>query len=199
VGREFAGHHTHRRPNRHASGLGGRKARWIFVGAAALLVLITVIAAVVMRPSHPSTSASGQSVLPFIGLYQSQGLAVDSTGAIYVADFNNLLKLAAWSNKQMVLPFAGLNYSEGVAVDAQGGVYVADRANNRVVRLKAGSSGHDELPFTGGDAGQRRVCVCRRPRQQQGGTAGGEGVTRCSRSPRTAAPRYPERRRTTGQ
>jgi serine/threonine-protein kinase len=94
--------------------------------------------------------SSTPTVLPFNGLYQPQGLAVDGSGAVYVADFNNrVVKLAAGSNSQTVLPFAGLNYPEGVAVDAQGNVYVADRGNNRVLKLAAGSNSATALPFTG--------------------------------------------------
>ena len=101
---------------------------------------------VVELPAGSSTP----TVLPFSGLYQPQGLAVDSAGAVYVADFNNrVVKLAAGSNNQTVLPFAGLNYPEGVAVDGQGNVYVADRGNNRVLKLAAGSTNQTVLPFTG--------------------------------------------------
>ncbi|MGC2654216.1 MAG: serine/threonine-protein kinase PknD [Mycobacterium sp.] len=90
------------------------------------------------------------TVLPFNGLYQPQGLAVDDTGAVYAADFNNrVVKLAPGSGNQTVLPFTGLSYPEGVAVDAQGSVYVADRGNNRVVKLAVGSSTPTDLPFTG--------------------------------------------------
>ncbi|WP_264034416.1 serine/threonine-protein kinase [Mycobacterium interjectum] len=69
------------------------------------------------------------TVLPFSGLYQPQGLAVDNAGAVYVADFDNrVVKLTAGSTSQTVLPFTGLNYPEGVAVDGQGDVYVATGA-----------------------------------------------------------------------
>ncbi len=89
-------------------------------------------------------------VLPFTGLYEPQGVAVDSNATVYVTDFNNrVVKLAAGSNALTVLPFTGLNYPEGVAVDSSGGVYVADRGNNRVVKLAAGSSVPTVLPFTG--------------------------------------------------
>jgi serine/threonine protein kinase, bacterial len=170
----------------------------ILVGAAALLVIVAVGVAgyLVTRGPRPSTSASGQTVLPFSGidfslspggvaldsagsvyvtsedmfgrvvklaagssaptvlpfsgLYQPQGLAVDTNGAVYVADFNNrVVKLAAGANTQTVLPFTGLNYPEGVAVDAAGNVYVADRGNNRVVKLDVGSNTQRDLPFTG--------------------------------------------------
>jgi serine/threonine-protein kinase len=94
--------------------------------------------------------SSSPTVLPFSGLYQPQGLAVDSAGTVYVADFNNrVVKLAAGSNTQAVLPFSGLNYPEGVAVDGQGNVYVADRGNSRVLKLAAGSTAQTVLPFSG--------------------------------------------------
>jgi len=97
------------------------------------------------------TPGSGApTVLPFDGLYQPQGLAIDGADTVYVADFDNrVVALAAGSNKQTVLPFTGLNYPEGVAVDAQGSVYVADRGNSRVVKLAAGATTQTVLRFTG--------------------------------------------------
>jgi hypothetical protein len=49
---------------------------------------------------------------------------------------------------QTVLPFTGLA-PEGVAVDTAGNIYVADGANNRVLKLAAGSSIQTALPFAG--------------------------------------------------
>jgi serine/threonine-protein kinase len=101
---------------------------------------------VVELPAGSSTP----TVLPFSGLYQPQGLAVDNAGAVYVADFNNrVIKLAAGSNNQTVLGFTGLNYPEGVAVDGQGDVYVVDRGNSRVLKLAPGSNTQTVLSFTG--------------------------------------------------
>lgn len=89
-------------------------------------------------------------VLPFTGLYQPQGLAVDANGTVYVADFNNrVLKLDPGSGTPTVLPFNGLNFPQGIAVDAVGNVYVADRGNNRVVKLDVRSNTQSDLPFTG--------------------------------------------------
>lgn len=97
-----------------------------------------------------SPGSNATTVLPFHGLYQPQGLAVDGAGTVYVADFNNrVVSIAAGSNDQKELPFTGLSYPEGVAVDGQGAVYVADRGNSRVVKLAAGAKTQTELPFTG--------------------------------------------------
>ncbi|MCV6987081.1 protein kinase [Mycobacterium shinjukuense] len=94
--------------------------------------------------------SSTPTVKPFTGLYEPQGVAVDSSGKIYVTDFNNrVVALAAGSNNQVELPFQGLNYPEGIAVDTQGNVYVADRGNNRVVKVEAGASTQTVLPFNG--------------------------------------------------
>ncbi|MGV0626476.1 serine/threonine-protein kinase PknD [Mycolicibacter minnesotensis] len=89
-------------------------------------------------------------LLPFTGLYEPQGVAVDRAGAVYVTDFNNrVVKLDPDSLRQSELPFTGLNYPEGLAVDNDGSVYVADRGNNRVVKLPAGSDAQVVLPFAG--------------------------------------------------
>jgi serine/threonine-protein kinase len=97
-----------------------------------------------------TSGSNATTVLPFNGLYEPQGLAVDGAGTVYVADFNNrVISMAAGSNSQKELPFTGLNYPEGVAVDSQGAVYVADRGNSRVVKLAAGSNTQTVLPFNG--------------------------------------------------
>lgn len=97
-----------------------------------------------------TTGSDATTVLPFNGLYQPQGLAVDGAGTVYVADFNNrVISMAAGSNSQKELPFTGLSYPEGVAIDSQGAVYVADRGNSRVVKLAAGSNTQTVLPFNG--------------------------------------------------
>lgn len=97
-----------------------------------------------------ASGSPNPTVLPFSGLYQPQGLAVDADGTVYVADFNNrVVKLAAGSNTQSVLPFTGLAYPQGVGVDAAGNIYVADRGNDRVVKLDAKSNTQADLPFTG--------------------------------------------------
>jgi serine/threonine-protein kinase len=93
--------------------------------------------------------SSTPTVLPFTGLYEPQGVAVDSAGTVYVSDFNNrVVKLTVGSNSQTELPLTGLTYPEGVTVDIRGNVYVADRGNDRVVKFDAGSDTQTVLPFT---------------------------------------------------
>ena len=67
-------------------------------------------------------------MLPFTGLNDPRGVAVDTAGDLYVTDSGNkwVLKLAAGSATQSVLPFTGLNGPDGVAVDAAGDLYVTD-------------------------------------------------------------------------
>ncbi|WP_293003950.1 serine/threonine-protein kinase PknD [Mycobacterium sp.] len=97
-----------------------------------------------------ASGSQAPAVLPFTGLYQPQGLAVDANGTVYVADFNNrVVKLAAGLQTPSELPITGLNFPQGVAVDAAGNVYVADRGNNRVVKLDMKSNTQTDLPFTG--------------------------------------------------
>jgi serine/threonine-protein kinase len=88
--------------------------------------------------------------LSFTGLNGPSDVAVDITGTVYVADFDNnrVLKLPAGSNTQVELPFAGLSDPEGLAVDTAGNVYVADYGNDRVLKLPGGSNIPIELPFT---------------------------------------------------
>jgi serine/threonine protein kinase len=102
-------------------------------------------------PTGQPAPASGQTVLPFTGLNRPDGVAVDTTGNLYVTDSKNnrVVELAAGSATQAVLPFTGLNHPDGVAVDTAGNLYVTDSANNRVVKLPAGSSTPAVLPFTG--------------------------------------------------
>jgi serine/threonine-protein kinase len=83
-----------------------------------------------------------QTVLPFTGLHNPGGVAVDSTGNLFVTDNGNsrVLKLAAGSSTQAVLPFSGLHWPHGVAVDTAGNLYVTDTGNNRVLKLGLGKA-----------------------------------------------------------
>ncbi len=90
--------------------------------------------------------------LPFTGLNEPHGVAVDGAGNLYVTDRGRqVVKLAAGSSTQSVMPFTGLDLPSGVAVDVAGNLYVADAGivNGRVVKLATDSGTQTVLPFTG--------------------------------------------------
>ncbi|MDT5350607.1 MAG: serine/threonine protein kinase, bacterial, partial [Mycobacterium sp.] len=144
-----------------------RHRRWLRVGIPAALLAVVVFAAIVITSQlygksngpqstqattqHHEPTYGPQVTLPFTGLDSPWGVAVDSAGAVYVADAgdNRVLKLAAGSATQSVLPFTGLQGLMGVAVDSAGNVYATDNSSNRVLKLAAGSSTPTVLPFTG--------------------------------------------------
>ncbi|MGW4356086.1 S8 family serine peptidase [Nocardia sp. NPDC004582] len=105
-------------------------------------------------PNGPGAFPGGtvQKVLPFTGLHQPLGVAVDAAGSVFVVDVDNarVVKLSA-DGVQSVLPFSGLTFPQGVAVDSAGDVFVTDPAYGsipgRVLELPAGSGTPVELPF----------------------------------------------------
>jgi serine/threonine protein kinase, bacterial len=141
-----------------------RRAMILTVVGVTTAVVIGIVVLVVTNRHEPAPSGSqtrpsaagSQPVsvatnLPFTGLQHPSGVAVDSTGAVYVTDSGNnrILKLAAGSTTPTVLPFTGLYFPVRVAVDSTGAVYVVDSGHKRVVKLDAGSTTQTELPFTG--------------------------------------------------
>jgi DNA-binding beta-propeller fold protein YncE len=61
------------------------------------------------------TESSAATKLPFTGLTGPIGVAVDTTGNVYVTAGGKVLKLPAGSNAQFELPFTGLSDNpEGV-------------------------------------------------------------------------------------
>jgi serine/threonine-protein kinase len=84
--------------------------------------------------------ATSADVLPFSGLRDdSEGVAVDTSGTVYVSDeYNNrVVALSSGLTGQIVLPFTDLDFPHGVAVDGAGSLYVADFNHNRVLKLPA--------------------------------------------------------------
>jgi serine/threonine protein kinase, bacterial len=122
--------------------------KWPLISAiVAILAAVGILGYLVLS----SPPASPQIALPFTGLNNPTGAAVDSAGNLYVTDngHNRVLRLAAGSTTQSVLPFTGLNGPGSVAVDSAGNVYATDIQSNRVLRLAAGSTTQSVLPFTG--------------------------------------------------
>ncbi len=93
----------------------------------------------------PATSAS---------LNVPYGVAVDSAGNLYIADFQNnrIRKVSGGTITTVagngVVGFSGdgepatsalLNYPEGVAVDSAGDLYIADSGNNRIRKVSGGT------------------------------------------------------------
>jgi len=73
-----------------------------------------------------------------------QGVAVDASGTVYIADTSNnqvLKETFSAGGYTSSIVASGLADPEGVAVDAAGNVYIADTNNNRVLKetLSAGS------------------------------------------------------------
>lgn len=96
-----------------------------------------------------------QSVLPFVGLYDVVGLAVDGAGTAYVFDGLHpdgsrppgVVTLAAGADNQTILPNPCPPLGGGpLAVDTAGNIYVACTPGG-VVKIAAGSSTGAVLPF----------------------------------------------------
>lgn len=153
----------------------GWRRKAVLAPAAVLAVLLIAVAIIVLIPDDrdsgsKTTSPSSPSVasptrapvildgppvaLPFTGFSGPYGVAVNSTGTVYVVDVNNkrVVSLPAGSTSQTVLPFTGLNGPEGAAVDSSGALYIADTYNKRVLKLAAGAASPDVLPFNGLDS-----------------------------------------------
>ncbi len=126
---------TARLPNEPPSAPSARRSRapWIIAGA---IAVVAVVAFVLITPN------SRQVVLPFTGLNDAYGVAVDGAGNVYVVDSANgrVLKLAKGATSQTELPFNGLKHPYRVAVDGAGNVYVADTGNGRVLKLPTGAT-----------------------------------------------------------
>ena len=73
------------------------------------------------------------STLVSTGLNNPQGVAVDASGNVYIADTaNNQIKEWSPITQQTVVLVSGLNGPQGVAVDSSGNVYAADSGNNAI-------------------------------------------------------------------
>jgi hypothetical protein len=116
----------------------------------------TASASSTTQPSHRA-AYSPQVVLPFTGLEDPEGLAVDNAGNVYVADLHHfkddngfpdattrVIELPTGSNTQTVLPqFVHAALVAGPA----GAVWVVDARNEHLVKLAAGSDTQTVRPL----------------------------------------------------
>jgi DNA-binding beta-propeller fold protein YncE len=76
------------------------------------------------------------------GLLDPEGVAVDSTGNVYIADTGNqaIKKWTAANNTVTTLVASGLVYPSGLAVDGAGNVFVTDTFHNAIKEWVAASN-----------------------------------------------------------
>ena len=85
------------------------------------------------------TFGPGTQTTPATGLTNSQGVAVDAAGDLFIANSgsNQVVEIPTGGGSQLTLG-SGLSSPMGLAVDGAGNVFIADQGNNRVVEVPAG-------------------------------------------------------------
>ncbi len=76
-----------------------------------------------------------QATVAVTGLGTTAGVAVDSTGTLYIADPSNNQIVVKLAGGVQTTIGTGLSGPMGVAVDAANNVYIADTGNNRIVEV----------------------------------------------------------------
>jgi len=94
-----------------------------------------------------------QVTLPFNGLLEGEGLALDGAGDLFVLDVSNsdVLELPAGGGAQVSIPVnapGNGNNLNGLAVDGKGDVFIGNTESGGVYELPAGGS-QITVPFTG--------------------------------------------------
>ena len=106
---------------------------------AALCVGLPAIAAVCPTAHAQNINLVGvQVAIPASTLASPNGVAVDASGNVYIADTGNnrILKeaLSGTTYTESTVVSTGLSAPNSVAVDNSGNVYIADTGNNRVLK-----------------------------------------------------------------
>ena len=103
---------------------------------------VTTDLATLISISGPSVFSSNQITIASSGLRYPSGVAVDTSGQVFVADtYNNrIVSMNADGSNQTTIAATGFSYPMGVAVDTSGHVFVADSGNSRIVSMNADGS-----------------------------------------------------------
>jgi len=130
-----------RRPTAH---LGTGRLRMVLKGTAAVVVAMVTAVGITSAGREIWTDLlhpTGNIALPFPQPLLPQTIAVDGSGAVYVADAQTkrILRLAAGSRTPTALPFNGLNDVSGMTVAPSGDVYVPDYQKGQVLKWTAGT------------------------------------------------------------
>lgn len=107
---------------------------------------------------QPSLSSYGLPHTTQTGMYAPEGIAVDSSGNVWVADQGNsrvlefvspstngqaasiVLGQSSFTTSTPATTSTGMQYPEGVTEDSSGNVWVADTQNNRVLEFRSTTS-----------------------------------------------------------
>lgn len=79
-----------------------------------------------------------QPVRQWYSLYSPQGVAVDASGNVYVADTGNNLVRKILPDGTVTTFASGFYYPMDIAIDGSGNLYVADTGNNAVKKITPG-------------------------------------------------------------
>ena len=84
----------------------------------------------------PFGGGNTTAVVVATGFNAPHGIAIDASGALYVADFGNneIKKFASGSNTPTIVG-SGFSSPYGVAIDAAGNIYVTDQGHALVKKL----------------------------------------------------------------
>ena len=108
-----------------------------------LFVLLAAIAGGASNAGVAQTASFSYAVVALGGNFsEPAGVAVDSGGNVYVADYNNSaikeMPAGCASSSCVTTLGGGFRFPLGVAVDRSGNVYVADYGNNALKAMPAG-------------------------------------------------------------
>jgi len=122
---------------------------------AILCGLLAVIAGWASNAGVAQTASFSYGIALLGGISsEPEGIAVDSSGKVYLAEpFNNAVQeMPAGCNilSCMTTLGGGFNYPTGVAVDSRGNVYVADHGNSAVKEMPAGCASASCVTTLGG-------------------------------------------------